>query len=69
MFESVVTTLINSNEEMSDITKIVKSLAESSLLIKGNSETIENVKEKEGGFLRMLLDTLGASFLGNLLTG
>ena len=69
MFESVVTTLINSNEEMSDITKIVKSLAESSLLIKGNSETIENVKEEEGGFLRMLLDTLGASFLGNLLTG
>ena len=55
---------------MNDITKIVKSLEESGLLIKGNSKTIKNeAKELKGGFLGMLLSTLGASLLGNLLTG
>ena len=50
--------------------KIVKSLEESGLLIKGVSETIKNeAKEQKAGFLRMLLGTLGASLLGNLLTG
>ena len=40
------------------------------LLIKGVSETIQNeAKEQKGGFLSMLLGTLGASLLGNLLTG
>ena len=49
--------------------KIVKSLEESGLLIKGVSETIKNeAKEEKGGFLGMLLGTLGASLLGNLLT-
>ena len=58
-----------SNEEMSDIMKIVKSLEESGLLIKGVSETIKNEsKEQKGGFLSMLLGTLVASILGNLLT-
>ena len=48
--------------------KIVKSLEESSLLIKDVSETIINeVKEQTGGFLSMLLGALGASLLGNLL--
>ena len=42
MFESTVKTLITSNEEMNDIMKIVKSLEESGLLIKGVSETIKN---------------------------
>ena len=50
--------------------KIVKSLEESGLLIKVLSETIKNeAKEQNGGFLGMLLGTLGASLLGNLLTG
>ena len=69
MFGSGNTTLIISNEEMNDIMKIVKSLEESGLLIKGISETIKNeAKEQKGGFLGMLLGTLGASLLGNLLT-
>ena len=70
MFASGVTTLIISNEEMNDIMKIVKSLEESGLLIKGVSQTIKNeTKEQKGLFLGMLLGTLGASLLGNLLTG
>ena len=72
MFGSGMTTLIISNEEMNHIMKIVKYLEESVLLIiKGVSETIKNeAKEQKGGFLRMLLlGCLGASLLGNLLTG
>ena len=62
-------TLIRSNKEMS-IMKIVKSLKEPGLLIKGVSETIKNeVIKQNGGFLGMLLGTLSASLLGNLLTG
>ena len=50
--------------------KIIKSLKESCLLIKGVSKTINNeAKEQKVGFLSMLLGTLGASLLGNLLTG
>ena len=55
---------------MNDIMKIIKPLEESSLLIKGVSEAIKNeAKEQKGGFLGMILGTLGASLLGNLLTG
>ena len=55
---------------MNDIIKIVKSLENSGLLLKGVSETIQHeAKEQRGGFLSMLLGTLGASLLGNLLTG
>ena len=55
---------------MNDIMKIVKSLEESGLLTKGVSETIKNEgKEQKWGFLRMLLGTLDASLLGNLLKG
>ena len=55
---------------MNDIMKIVKSLEESGLLIKGVSGTIKNeAKQQKGGFLGMLLDTLIASLLGTLLTG
>ena len=62
--------LIISNEEMNDIMKIIKSLEESGLLIKGVSETIKNeAKEQKGGFLGMLLGTLCVSLLGNLLAG
>ena len=65
-----MTTLIISNDEMGDIIKIVKSLEDSGLLLKGVTETVQNeVKEQKGWFLSMLLGTLGASLLGNLLTG
>ena len=64
------TTLIISNEEMNDIMKIVQSLEDSNILLKGVTETIKNeTKEQKGGFLSMLLGTLGASLLGNLLSG
>ena len=64
------TTLIISNDEIEDIVKIVKSLEDSGLLLKGLTETIQNeVKEEKGEFLSMLLGTLGSSLLGNLLTG
>ena len=60
-----MTTLIISNYEMEDIIKIVKSLEDSGLLLNGVSETIQNkAKEQRGGFLSMLLRTLGASLLG-----
>ena len=50
--------------------KIVKSLEDSGLLIKGVSQTIQHeVKKQKGGFLSMLLGTLGASLLGNMLAG
>ena len=59
-----------SNDEKDDTIKIVKSLEDSSLLLNGVTETIQNeVKEQKGGFLSMLLCTIGASLLGNLLTG
>ena len=55
---------------MSDIMKIVKFLEEIGFLIRGVSETIRNeAKEQKGGFLSMLLGALGATLLGNLLTG
>ena len=46
------TTLIISNDEMEDIIKIVKSLEDSGLLLKGVTETVQNeVKEKKEDFL------------------
>ena len=67
---SGTTFLIISNDAMNDIIKIVKSLEDSGVLLKGVSETIQHeAKEQRGGFLPMLLGTLGASLLGNLLTG
>ena len=63
------TTLVISNDKMEDIKKIVKSLEDCGLLLKGVSETIQyENKEQKGGFLSMLLGTLGASLLGNMLT-
>ena len=64
------TKLIISNKDIEDLIKIVKSLEDSGLLLKGVTETVQNeVKEQKGGFLSMLLGTLGANLLGNLLTG
>ena len=68
MFGSGTTTLIISHDEM-DILKIVKSLENSGLLLKEVSETIQHeAKEQRGGFLSMLLGTLGASLLGDVLS-
>ena len=58
-------TLIISNEEMNDIMKIVQAHEDSNILLKGVTKTIKNeTKEQKGGFL-----ILGASLLGNLLSG
>ena len=59
-----------SNKEVNDMMKIVQALKESNILLKEVTKTIKNeTKEQKGGFLSMLLGTLGASLLGNLLTG
>ena len=67
MLGSGTATLIISNDEMDDILKIVKSLENSGLLLKGVSE-IQHAKEQRGGFLSMLLGTLGTSLLGDILS-
>ena len=55
---------------MKDIIRIVKSLEDSGLLLKGFSKTIQNeAKEQKGEFLSMLLGTLCASLLGKILAG
>ena len=62
--------LIIEQEDMNDIMEIIEALKNSGILLKGVTKTIENeTKEQRGGFLSMLLGTLGASLLGNLLTG
>ena len=59
--------LIISNKDMEDLIKIVKSLEDSRLLLKGVTESVQNeIKEQKGGFLSMLLGTMGASLLENL---
>ena len=64
------TTLIITNNEIENLIKIVKSLEDSGLLLKGVTESVENeIKEQKGGFLSILLGTLVTSLLGNLLTG
>ena len=51
MLRSGTTKLIISNEEMNDIMKIIKSLEESGLSIKGISKTIKNeAKEQKEDF-------------------
>ena len=50
--------------------KIVQALEDSNILLEGVTKTIEDeTKEQKGGFLSLLLGTLGASLLGNLLSG
>ena len=62
--------LIIEQEDMNDIIKIIEALENSGILLKGVTKTIENeTKEQGGGFLSMLLGSLGASLLGNLLAG
>ena len=62
--------LIIEQEGMNDIMKIIEALENSGILLKGVTKTIENeTKEQREGFLGILLGTLGANLLGNLLTG
>ena len=62
--------LIIEQEDINDIIKIIEGLENSGILLKGVTKTIENeTKKQRGGFLSMLLGTLGASLLGNLLNG
>ena len=64
------TTLIISNEEMNDMMKIVQALEDSNILLKGVTKTTKNeTKEQKERFSSMLLGTLGASLLENLLAG
>ena len=68
--DSGITTLIISNEEMSDIMKIVQALQDFNILLKGVTKTIKNeTKEQKGGFLSIFLGTLGASLSGNMQAG
>ena len=68
--DSGTTTVVIWNEEINDIMKIVPTLEDSNILLKGVTRTIENeTKEQKGGFLSMLLGTLGASLLRNMLAG
>ena len=67
---SGTTTLIISNKQMNYIIRIFQTLEDSDFLLEGAIETIKNeIKEQKGEFLSMLLGTLGASLLGNLLSG
>ena len=62
--------LVVEQEDMNDIIKIIEALENPGILLKGVTKTIENdTKEQRGAILSMLLGTLGASLLGNLLTG
>ena len=55
---------------MHDIVKIIQAFENSNISLKGVTKTIKNeTKKQKGGFLSMLLGTLGASLLGNLLRG
>ena len=62
MHGSATTTLIISNEEMNDIMKIVHTLEDSNILLKGVTKTVKNeTKGKKRKFLGMLLGILGPS--------
>ena len=67
---SGTTTLPITNYEMEVIIKTIESLKDSGLLLKGVTKTFQNeVKQWKGGSPNVLLGTLGASLLGNILTG
>ena len=55
-------TLVISNDDVDDVIRIIKSIENPRLLIDGVSDS---VKKWGGGFLGMLLKTLGSSMLGN----
>ena len=62
------TIFIISNNDIQNLLKMVKPLEDSGMSLDGITETVKNeVKEQKGSFLSMLLGTLGASLLGNML--
>ena len=64
------TTLIMSNKKMNDTIEIVQVLQDSNILRKGVTKKIKNkMKEQKRRFLGLLLVTLGAILLGNILAG
>ena len=68
IFRSCMTKI--SDKEINDTMEIIKSLKNVDLLIQKVSQTTENeAKEQKSGFLNMLLGTLEASLLENILTG
>ena len=70
IYGSGTTALVISNEEMNDIMKIVQTLEDSNILLKGVTKMIKNkTKEQKGGFLSMLLGTIGTSLLGESVRG
>ena len=70
IFCSGTATLIISNEEMNDIMKIAQALEDSTIFLKRVTKTVKNeTKEQKGGFLGMLVGTLGSFLLGNFLSG
>ena len=70
IWRSGATTVIISNGEIEDIIKIVKYLKDSGLSLKGVSELMQNeAKGQNGRLFSMLLGTLGAGLLGNILAG
>ena len=55
---------------MNDIINIVQALEDFNVSLQGVTETIKNeTKDQKGGFLSMLLGTLGPSLLGKVLAG
>lgn len=65
MLRKKITTLVSSNEEMKVIMKTVKDLEDSCLIIKGSAKQ----EKKECVLFRMLLGTLSASLLENMVAG
>ena len=63
-----MTTVIITNEELNDMMKVIKGLEDSDVLLKGATKITKNeTKEQKGEVFGMLLGTLGASLLGNML--
>ena len=55
---------------MNDTMKTLQALEHSNILLKGVTKTTKNeTKKQKRGFFSMLLGTLGASLLGNFLSG
>ena len=67
-YNNLITHIRTLNEEMNDVMKIFQALQDYNILLKGITKTVENeTKGREGGFLGILLGTLRASLLGNML--